>query len=192
MAKINRKKTRKNQKTITLAQLREMLMKHKGTTFSHVVAFTDEYGSRVVGGKRQLQKLTFRNITIGSNYENRVNTRLEKQGEEANFESEAMSGKTFVEGSNCLAFMNKNPKVEYLVCDQEKKAKVNTWLYHNGEKISKEQAIAKNLFAPSYFAEKKTAGRGLVDEANNFFRLTITLSNIIALTFKGTNYIIED
>lgn len=192
MAKINRKKARKNQKTITLAELREMLLKHKGTTFSHVVAFTDEYGSRVVAGKRQLQKLTFRNITIGSNYENRVNSRLEKQGDEANFESEAMSGKTFVEGSNCLAFMNKNPKVEYLVCDQEKKAKVNVWFYHNGEKIKKEDAIAKNLFAPAYFKEKQTAGRGLVDKENNFFRLTITLTNIIAITYKGTNYIIED
>jgi hypothetical protein len=192
MAKINRTSKRKNQKTITLAELREMLLKHKGTTFAHIVAFTDEYGSRVVKGKRLLQKLTFRNITIGSNYENRVNTRLEKQGDEVGFESQEMSGKTFVEGSNCLAFMNKNANVEYLVCDQEKKAKVNVWLYNEGKKISKEDAIAKNLFAPAYFAEKKTAGRGLVDEANNFFRLTITLTNIIALTFKGTNYIIED
>jgi len=192
MAKINRKKTRKNSKTINVVQLREMLLKHSGTTFSHVVAFTDEYGSRVAQGKRQLQKLTFRNITIGSNYENRVNRRLEKQGDEVGFESQEMSGKTFVESSNCLAFMNKNPKVEYLVCDQEKKAKVNVFLYHNGEKIKKEDAIAKNLFAPSYFAEKSTAGRGLVDEENNFFRLTLTLTNIIALTYKGVNYIIED
>ncbi len=178
--------------TITRTQLRDKLSKYVGVAFSHVVAFTDEYGSRVVGGVRQLQKLTFRNITIGSNYENRVNRRLEKQGDEPKFESEAMTGKTFVEGSKTLAFANKNPQKEYLVCDQELNAKVRTIFYHKGQKISKDKAIELGLFAPSYFAEKKTAGRGRVAEENNFFRLTIALENIVAIKLSGTQYIIED
>jgi len=48
------------------------------------------------------------------------------------------------------------------------------------------------IFAPSYFAEKKTAGRGRVAEENNFFRLTIALENIVAIKLSGTQYIIED
>jgi len=179
-------------KTISRAELRAMLFKFQGVTFSHLVAFTDEYGSRVVKGNRQLQKLTFRNITIGSDYTKRVNRRLEKQGDEVGFESQEMAGKTFVEGSSCLAFMNKNTAKEYLVCDQEKNAKTRITYFHQGKKISKEQAIAQNLFAPSFFAEKSTAGRGLVDEENNFFRLTIGLENIIAITLHKVHYIIED
>ena len=182
----------KNKNTITRNELPSILAKTKGVTFAHVVAFTDEYGSRVVKGKRQLQKVTFRNITIGAPYEARVNRRLEKQGEEATFEAEAMSGKQFVEGSNVLAFATKTPSKMYLVCDQEKNAKVRTIFFHDGKKISKESAIEKNLFAPSYFAEKQTAGRGAVAEENNFFRLTLTLDNIIAIKINKVEYIIED
>ena len=185
-------KISKRKQVITRAELRSKLLNLKGVTFSHVVAFTDEYGSRVVDKVRQLQKLTFRNVTIGSDYTNRVNNRLEKQGETADFVSEAMSGKNFVEGSKCLAYATKNTSKEYLVCDQELKAKVRTTYFHKGRKISKEKAIEGNMFAPSFFAEKKTAGRGAVDADKNFFRLTIGLENIIAITLNKVHYIIED
>ncbi len=182
----------KNKKTITRNELKEVLAKTKGVTFAHIVAFTEEYGSRVVKGQRQLQKLTFRNITIGAPYENRVNRRLEKQGEDATFESQEMSGKQFVEGSKVLAFATKNPSKTYLVCDQEKNAETRIIYFHNGKKIAKDKAIEQGLFAPSYFAEKKTAGRGQVAEENNFFRLTIGVENIIAIKMNKVEYIIED
>lgn len=182
----------KNKKTINRSELKNILSKIRGVTFAHVVAFTDEYGSRQVKGKRMLQKLTFRNVTIGSDYTNRVNRRLEKQGEEADFVSEAMSGKSFVEGSKVLAYANKDNNKFYLVCDQERTAKTRTIYFNEGKKISKEEAIEKNMFAPSFFAEKKTAGRGLVDEENNFFRMTIGLDNIIAIKLNKVEYIIED
>ncbi|GIV43951.1 MAG: hypothetical protein KatS3mg035_1074 [Bacteroidia bacterium] len=136
--------------------------------------------------------MTFRNVTIGSDYEKRVNRRLEKQGDEANFVSEAMSGKSFVDGSKVLAYANKDNNKMYLVCDQEKNSKTRTIFFHEGKKISKERAIEQNMFAPAYFAEKKTAGRGLVDEENNFFRITIGLDNIIAIKLNKVEYIIED
>ncbi len=177
----------KNTKTISVAQLEQMLIKHTGVTFAHVVAFTDEHGSRTVKGSKVLQKLTFRNITIGSDYESRVERRIEEE-----FESHAMSGKEFVEGTNCLARATKNLDKKYLVCDQELKAKVHTHYYHNGQPIKKADAIANNLFAPSYFTPKQTAGRGQVSKDKNFFRLTIGLENVIALTYKGTKYRIAD
>ena len=114
------------------------------------------------------------------------------QGDEANFVSEAMSGKEFIEDSICLAKATKNPNKKYLVCDQELKSKTRTTFFHKGRKISKEKAIELNLFAPSYFAEKKTAGRGAVSEDNNFFRLTIGLENIIAITLNKVHYIVEN
>jgi hypothetical protein len=177
----------KSTKTISRNELRTMLTKHTGVTFAHVVAFTDEHGSRTAGGRKVLQKLTFRNITIGSSYEARVERRIEGE-----FESQEMNGKAFVEGTNCLAYATKNESKLYLVCDQELKAKVHTHYYHNGQPIKKADAIANNLFAPSYFAPKQTAGRGQVSEDKNFFRLTIGLENVIAITYKGTKYRIAD
>ena len=44
----------------------------------------------------------------------------------------------------------------------------------------------------SYFTPNKTAGRGTVSEDKNFFRLTINLENIIAITYKGQKYRIAD
>ena len=178
--------------TITKAQLTEILLKLKGTTFAFIVTFTDEYGSRVANKQRMLQKMSYRNITIGSDYTARVNRRLEKQGEENDFVSQEMSGKTFVEGSRVVAFMNKNPEKKYLVCDQEKNAKTVVHYFHNGKKISEMEAIAQNMFAPSHFADKKTAGRGEVDIENNFFRLTFGIDNIIAIKLNKCEYIIED
>ena len=177
----------KTTKTISVAELENLLMKHKGSTFAHVVVFGDEHGSRTVKGAKALQKLSFRNITIGSDYEARVERRIDEE-----FESQAMTGKEFVEGTNCLARATKNPNKKYLVCDQELKTKVHTYFYHNGQPIKKADAIEQNLFAPSYFSEKKTAGRGQVSKEKNFFRLTIGLENVIALTYKGQKYRIAD
>lgn len=177
----------KNTKTISRAELLTILSKNKGVTFAHVVAFTDEHGSRTAGGRKVLQKLTFRNITIGSSYEGRVERRIDGE-----FESQEMTGKAFVEGTNCVAYALKNESKKYLVCDQELKAKVHTQYFHNGQPIKKADAIAQDLFAPSYFAPKKTAGRGQVSEDKNFFRLTIGLDNIIAITLRGQKYRIAD
>lgn len=177
----------KNTKTISRNELEQILLKHKGATFAHLVMFGDEHGSRTVKGAKALQKLTFRNITIGSDYEARVERRIDEE-----FESQAMSGKEFVEGTNCLARATKNPSKLYLVCDQELKTKVHTNFFHNGQPIKKADAIAQNLFAPSYFTPKSTAGRGQVSEEKNFFRLTVGLENVIALTYKGQKYRIAD
>ena len=186
---VNQLKTEKmkNTKTINGAELLTILSKNKGVTFAHVVAFTDEHGSRTAGGRKVLQKLTFRNITIGSSYESRVERRIEGE-----FESQEMTGKAFVEGTNCVAYATKNESKKYLVCDQELKAKVHTQFFHNGQPIKKADAIAQDLFAPSYFAPKQTAGRGQVSEDKNFFRLTIGLDNIIAITLRGQKFRIAD
>lgn len=177
----------KSTKTISRNELRQILAKNKGVTFAHIVAFTDESGSRTINKKKALQKLTFRNVTIGSDYTARVERRIEGE-----FESQAMSGKAFVEGTNCLAYSLKDSNKEYLVCDQELKSKVHTQFFHNGQPIKKADAIAQDLFSPSYFTPKQTAGRGLVSEDKNFHRLTFTLENIIAITYRGQKYRIAD
>ena len=177
----------KSTKTITGTEFKEILTKHKGATFAHVVVFGDEHGSCTKDKKRVLQKLSFRNVTVGAPYQGRIERRT---GEV--FEPEEMKGKAFVEGSNCIAYAIKDETKKYLVCDQEKKTKVHSQYFHKGQPIKKADAIAQKLFMDSYFTPKKTAGRGTVSEDKNFFRLTINLENIIAITYKGQKYRIAD
>lgn len=178
---------------ITSTELANILKEKKGVVFAHLVLFTDEYGSRTINKKRALQKLTFRNVTIGANYEAKVNRILEnKQGEEGNFESEAMSGKTFEQGTNKLAFMDKDNTVKYLVCDVEKRTKTVTKFIHEGKPIAKDKAIELNLFAPSYFTQVNSVGRGSIEDENKFNRLTPKLTNILSIKFNKVRYIIQD
>ena len=172
---------------VTRVELREILCKLTGATFAHIVFFGKEYGSRQKNKKHLLDKLTFRNITIGGDYTKRVSRRT---GDET-FEANPMSGKSWIEGTP-LAFMDKNPSVEYLVCDQELRTKVHTQYFHDGKPISKADAIAQDMFSPSYFAEKKTAGRGTVAKEDNFFRLTMGLNSIVAINMNGKKYRVVD
>lgn len=179
----------KSTKVISRQELEQILLKVKGATFSHVVAFTDESGSRAKDSKKMLQKLTFRNVTLGGDYTNRVNNRIES---EVPFVSYEMNGKTFVEGSKIVAFKNTDETVKYLVCDQEKRSKVVTQFFHDGKPIKKQDAIDRDMFSPSYFKEKTTSGRGLVAKEDDFQRLTFSLSNIIAITLNKQKYRIVD
>lgn len=131
----------KSTKTISRNELVAMLSKNKGVTFAHVVAFTDEHGSRVANKKKVLQKLTFRNVTIGSSYEARVERRIEGE-----FESQEMSGKAFVQGTNCIAYATKNESKLYLVCDQELKAKVHTQFSTKDSRLKKLMRLLKICF----------------------------------------------
>jgi hypothetical protein len=177
----------KSTKTINGKEFKQILLKNNGATFAHVVVFGDEHGSCTKDKKRVLQKLSFRNVTVGAPYQGRIERRT---GEV--FEPEEMKGKAFVEGSSCLAYAIKDESKFYLVCDQEKKTKVHSQYFHKGQPIKKADAIAQGLFMDSYFTPKKTAGRGTVSEDKNFFRLTINLENIIAITYRGQKYRIAD
>ena len=48
----------KSTKTITGTEFKEILTKHNGATFAHVVVFGDEHGSCTKDKKKVLQKLS--------------------------------------------------------------------------------------------------------------------------------------
>ena len=161
----------------------------KGAQFANVVYFVNESGSIVRQGKKQLQKLTRTQITIGSNYEARINRDLEKQGEDANFTAQGMSGQTkinqYVSQADKTGLFKLNAVVENHVIP-------TTVYFHEDMRISKADAIAQGLFAPSYFAEKKTAGRGNMSEEKDFKFITLGFENIISLRMGGVKYLIEN
>lgn len=183
---------------ITKAQLLNLLTDFKkqisnsGVAFGNVVYFVDESQSRTSDKKKVLQKLTRVNITIGANYENRVNRDLVKQGEEANFTSQAMSGKDYVNEDRVIATDVKTGTKKYLVATVENHTIPDTVYFYQGKRISKKDAIEKDLFMPSYFTPKTTSGRGNMSEEKDFHTISPNVDNIISLTLNKTKYVVID
>jgi len=163
-----------------------------GVAFGNVVYFVDESGAKTVDKKKVLQKLTRTTITLGAKYEGRINRDLVKQGEEANFTAQSMSGKEHLNAEGIIAKDIKTGLKRYLVAVVENHTKPDTIYFHEGKRISKDKAIELNLFMPSYFAEKTTMGRGNMSEEKNFHIINPNVDNIISLTLNKTKFIIED
>ena len=163
-----------------------------GVAFGNVVYHTDESGSRTEQGKKMLQKITRVNITIGSNYEKRVNRDIERQGEEANFTAQPKNGMQYLNDEGVLLFDIKTGNKRYLAAIVENKTTPHTIYFHQNKPISLDKATAMDLLTPSFFADKKTAGRGNVSEDKDFHVINPNFDNIISLTLNKMKYIIED
>jgi hypothetical protein len=181
---------------ITRQKLEAMLIDFKknigSVAFGNVVYFVDESKSIQRQGKKALQKLTRVNITIGANYEGRINRDLVKQGEEANFTAQAMSGKTYIGDGNVIATDVKTQTKKYLVATVENHTKPDTIYFHEGKRISFEKAKEQGLFMPSAFTPKTTSGRGNMSEEKDFHTISPNLENIISLKLNKVKYMIED
>jgi hypothetical protein len=162
-----------------------------GTAFGSVVYFVDESGSKQVKGKKALQKLVRVSITLGAKYEGRINRDLIKQGEEANFTAQAMSGKEHINEEGILLRDTKTGQKLYLNAVVENHATPDTIYFHEGKRISKADAIDKGLFMPSYFTEKPTMGRGNMSEAKDFHIINPNLDNVISLKLNGVKRIVR-
>lgn len=163
-----------------------------GVAFGNVVYHTDEGGSRQKAGKKLLQKMTRVNITIGSNYEKRVNRDLTRQGEEANFTAQPKSGMEYINDEGVILIDVKTGEKRYLAAIVEHKTEPKTVFFHEGKRITYEKAVELDLFSPSYFAEEKTAGRGSVEEEKNFHVINPSFDKIISLTLNKIKYVIKD
>jgi len=161
-----------------------------GTAFGKIVYFVDESGSKVKNGKKVLQKLVGVNITLGAKYDNRINKDLVKNGEEGNFTAQSMSGKEHLNAEGILAVDTKTRTKKYLIAVVENHITPDTIYFHEGKRISKEDAIAKGLFQPSYFAEKTTMGRGNMSEEKDFHIINPNVNNIISLKLNKVKRII--
>ena len=163
-----------------------------GTAFGSIVYFVDESGSKVVKGKKVLQKLVRVAITLGAKYDNRINKDLVRNGEEGNFTAQSMSGKEYVNDEGIVAIDTKTRTKHYLVAVVENHAKPDTIYFHEGKRISKEKAIEMGLFMTSYFAEKTTMGRGNMSEVKDFHIINPNFDNIISLKLNKVKRIIEN
>jgi len=187
---------------ITREQLKELFRNFKknvsltGVTFAKVIYKNDVSGSVQVKGEKQLQKVTECIITMGAGYESKVKRIDEKQGtEESLFQARKLNGKFYKYGiENPVVASEKDPDFEMLVMIVEAKQRKNrtSTYYHKGQEVTIEQAKEMNLLQPSFFSKKKTAGRGLVSEENDFDFLTLGFDKILTLTMNKTDYLVID
>lgn len=163
-----------------------------GAAFGSIVYFVDESKSKQVNGKKVLQKLKRTNITIGASYENRVNKLLTKEGEEANFTAQSMSGKEYVNEDRVIATDTKTRTKHYLVADIEKhnkKGQVTIYFYQN-KPISFEKAKELGLFTKAIESEQ-SYGRGCVDAKDAPSIINPNVDSIISITLNKVKYIVE-
>lgn len=167
----------------------DMLKKTKGTTFASITYFIDESKSKTINKKKVLQKSVTTNVTLNSDYEKKVNRVMLKQDDPANFKAFEMKGKEQVfPGCRCIV---KNAKDEFMLnCVIEHNTNKVTKYFFNGLPITIDEAIKQDLFTPSFFAPKTTAGRGTVDDENDFSVITPKIENIKCATLNSTEYII--
>lgn len=177
---------------ITRTSLVELIKAVKGVTFASITYKTDESKSRTIAGKKVLQKEVTLNVTLNANYTAKVNRIIEnKQDGTPDFESEKMKGKKF-SFENCRSIVENDKGDKMLYCFKEHTAKSQTTYFFEGCVIPFEKAKEKDLFAPSFFAEKKTAGRGEVEAENDFSVFTVGFDKLKRITIKGQEYFIED
>ncbi len=162
-----------------------------GVAFGNIVYFVDEGGSKTANKQKVLQKFVRTNITLGADYEKRINRDLTKQGEVANFTAQAKSGMEYINDEGIICIDLKTRLKHYVVGSVEHHTTPDTIYFHEGKRISKAQAIEKELFMPSYFAPKETSGRGNMSEEKDFRTINPNIDNVISLTLNKVKYIVQ-
>jgi hypothetical protein len=77
---------------------------------------------------RKLSSVNYRT----SNYQNRVNSNMEKENLESDFVSLKPSGKTHVENTDCLLVSDKDPNVFYFMVERFDEVKPTVEYFNNG------------------------------------------------------------
>lgn len=175
-------------KSLTLSELEALLKPWTRSTAFVLEYVVDDTRSRQEKGEYLIQKrVLISPAFLNHNYTKKVR---ELTGD-ATFEALPMKGKTRISTtlvqSDKTGDMLLDAKVNYIRFSNASKILA---LYHKGKEITEAEAVALDLWAPSYYKpkEKKTAGRGTVSEDDNFSMFTVALKNIEWMRFCKTIY----
>lgn len=170
---------------ISVESFANLIKPFTASSFISMTYFVDDSRSRTVNGQKQVQKLVrVKTASINHNYENKVKNLTGCE----DFKAEEMKGKERVSTTLIRSLKTGELMLDAKILKTE--AVEPLGYYHNGKEITEAEAIALDLWAPAYYnpAPKKTAGRGLVDEADDFRMITPYLSRILMIKFNGTEY----
>lgn len=151
--------------------------------------FVDDSRSRTIKGNKQVQKLVeiSNNAYFNHNYEKKI---INLTGR-IDFKAEPLKGKTRITST----ILQSNKTSEFMLDIKVLRTEKITLLgyFYNGKEITEAEAISMDLWTDSYYnpTPKKTAGRGLVDEEDDFNMITPYISRILKIKFNGTEYLIQ-
>ena len=174
--------------TLSVNEIFNLLVNETKSTVVSIEYITDDSRSKTIKGQKQVQKhVRINNLYLNHSYEQKV----QKLTGNSDFQSYELKGKTRI--SNTIIQSDKSG--EYLldgkILNSESVHIVN--YFHNGEIITESQGVAMDLWTNTYYnpTEKTTSGRGSVSEEKDFKMITLGLSKIVKIKFKGIEYMVE-
>jgi len=172
-------------KAVTTEEFVNIVKDITRSTFIGLCYVVDESKSRTVKGKKLLQKQVCLNATLNHDYTKKV---IKLTGD-TSFVADPMKGKTKI--SNTIIQSDKTGDM-MLYATVLKNAKRETTYFHEGNEISRQDAIENNLFAPSYFVKPDTKGRGTVSEEDDFGLISPYIKRLVWAKIEGVEYVIKN
>ena len=175
----------KNAQTVTANELATILKGITKSTVCNITYTVDESQSKTVAKVKQLQKkVTITHVYLNHKYANKVNN----LNASTDFVAKSLEdyGKFRISSTLIGAIKSGNVMIDGKVLNSETIKSIQ--YFHLGAEISKEEAIAKELFTPAYFKAKPTKGRGTVSAENDFGIINTSLSKIDSITIAKQVY----
>ncbi len=174
---------------VTVSQLADILRPITKSTVCHVIYIVDDSRSKTVKGERQVQKMVdCKNVYLNHDYRKKIITLTG----DTNFQAEELKGKT----RECGTLLRSDVTNELMLDGKILKSETTEILayLHKGEFISEAEAIAKELWTPSYYnpKPKNTMGRGTVDPENDFGIINPYLKRIHKIKLLGQWYEVSE
>jgi hypothetical protein len=162
-----------------------------GVAFSNITYFCDESKSKTKNKMKMLQKSVCTNATIGSDYAKKVNRILDKEGKEIDFVARPMKGKKYVvDGAPVVTDIATETK-HYLVFIVEGHSKPQTQLFLNNKKVDRKDVWNEDYITTAGLKPNAVAGRGQINEENNFFFRTLDFTNLLGYNMNGNIYLVQ-
>lgn len=174
--------------TLSVNEIFNLLVNETKSTVVSIEYITDDSRSKTIKGQKQVQKhVRINNLYLNHSYEQKV----QKLTGNSDFQSFELKGKTRI--SNTIIQSDKSGEflLDGKILNSESVHIIN--YFNNGEIITEAQGVAMDLWTNTYYnpTEKTTSGRGSVSEDKDFKMITLGLSKIVKIKFKGTEYMVE-
>lgn len=138
---------------------------------------------------KETKKFNVRKVTTTeyrlSKYEDRVNNNMEKEGMERTFESQKPTGRSHVEGTECLLVSDKDPNVFYFMIECVGNNKPRTEYFKDGQPMNETDILIMNDFLI------KSGEITSQEQEKKVKVITPLVSNIKRLVTEHVEYIVE-
>ena len=175
-------------KTINTAELKAVLADLKGCVMLNLTTLTDAKLNKRGNPLANciVRKLQTKVCQFGYSYENAVNNRLEKQGDERTFVAESLPYGTWEIPNKFIAHNGTTYVRFYLL----KGAEPTTIYMVNGAIANKAQMEIIRQFEPKHAPSNTQSAEGL--NVNQVKPFNVRIDNIVSLSVNGTTYSIAE